>query len=550
MGLRKHPVLKPLIAAAALLLACLPAVAQSPRVISADYLQVKAPKSTTYRRVINAGRLEEGLRADWQEQLRVCKEAIGFDYLRCHGVLNDELGVYSEDAKGNPVYNWQYIDTVYDFLLSIHVRPFVEIDFMPQAMASIKSDPSVVPAAQLAHTKIVVPSFWWRANMTAPKSWPKWEALVKALVQHWTDRYGAEEVSQWCFEVWNEPDYPTFFIPVHEEQRGNEYYTLYQHTAAAVKAVNAKYRVGGPATAYTTWISGFINACYNNKVPLDFLSFHAYGIAEGAMAFDAKGNKRLYLDPNLDAVADKIHWQDGVIADSPMPHLPVHITEWSPSYSNNDPIHDSYFAAPYILNQLKQTEGLASMAYWTFTDIIEELGPPKLPYEGAYGLINLQGIKKPAFFAYQFLNQLGDQELTNSDPRSWVCRDDKGGVQALIFDLTDPRGKSQDQDPIVFGKQLIPNPKPPVQLTLSSIPPGNYHLSIYRIGYNENDPYSAYLKMGAPTQLSIAQVKQLKSLAAGAPSEESDISISTSGKWQHDVAMHDNEVVLVTLVPR
>ena len=542
--------MKALTAAITLFLGIIAAKGAPARVITADFNQVKGPKSMTYQVCVNAGRLEEGLRADWQEQLRECEAAIGFKYLRCHGVLNDELGVYSEDAKGNAIYNWQYIDKVYDFLLSIHVRPFVEIDFMPQALASIKSDPSAVAAGELPHTKIIAPSFWWRANMTAPKSWPKWEALVTALAQHWTDRYGAAEVSQWYFEVWNEPDYPTFFVPAHEAQRGNEYFTLYQHTVAAVKAVNAAYRVGGPATAYTTWIEDFINACASNKVPLDFLSFHAYGIAEGAEALDAKGKKRLYLDRNLDAVADKVHWQDGVIGDSALPHIPVHITEWSPSYSNNDPIHDSYFAAPYILNQLKKTESVASMAYWTFTDIIEELGPPKVPFEGAYGLMNLQGIKKPAFFAYQFLNQLGDTELSDGDERSWVCKDKAGGVQALVFDLTDPRGASEDEDPIAFGKQLAPNPKPPVQLTVTSVPPGKYHLVVYRIGYQENDPFSAYLKMGAPAQLSLSQVGELEKVASNAPAYEADVTVPASGRWEDSFLISENEVVLARLTRR
>jgi xylan 1,4-beta-xylosidase len=234
-----------------------------------------------------------------------------------------------------------------------------------------------------------------------------------------------------------------------------------------------------------------------------------------------------------------------------MPNLPVHITEWSASYSNHDPVHDSYFEAPYILEQLKKSEKLGSMSYWTFTDIFEESGPPKTPFEGGFGLINLQGIKKPAFFAYQFLNELGEEELKNSDNRSWVCRDKSGAVQALIYDLTDPRrpdAKLDDWE--VFRKPIKPNDRPPVKLRLTSLKPGTYHLRAFRIGFEENDAYSEYLKLGAPAQLDFNQVQQLKALASGKSSDGEDVTVGTDGQWIREFRMRENEVVFAQLSPK
>jgi xylan 1,4-beta-xylosidase len=514
------------------------------RVISADYGEIKGPKSTVYQRCVGAGRLAEGLRADWQQQLLACRQAIGFQYLRCHGLLQDELGVYSEDGKGNPDYNWQYIDMVYDYLLSIGVRPFVEIGFMPQALASVKSDPAAAPPG----TKLSPSTFWWRANVTAPKSWERWDDLVTALVRHWTARYGADEVRQWYFEIWNEPNYPYFFHPVNEATRRDEYFTLYRNTARAVKTVDPAYRVGGPAAAGAEWVPELIDFCAKGNVPLDFISFHSYGLGTGPAGKDANGQDLHYLNRNLDIVASQAHSEDAAIRSSAMPKLPVEITEWSASYSNFDPIHDTYFEAPYILEQLKNTETLGSMSYWTFTDIFEEGGPPKTPFEGGFGLINLQGIKKSAFFAYQFLNQLGDTELKDSDGQSWVCRDKSGGLQVLLYNLTDPRPAGAPvPDWSFFRKVHVPSPAPSATIHISSVPTGSYHLTVCRIGYQENDAYSAYLKMGAPRQLTPAQVKQLKSLATGAAVEEEDTRIDESNLWERTIPMRQNEVVLVTL---
>jgi xylan 1,4-beta-xylosidase len=232
-----------------------------------------------------------------------------------------------------------------------------------------------------------------------------------------------------------------------------------------------------------------------------------------------------------------------------MPNLPVHITEWSSSYSNHDPVHDSFFEAAYILEELKHTETVASMSYWTFTDIFEESGPAPTPFEGGFGLINLEGIKKPAFFAYSFLNQLGDKVLVNQDDHSWATCDQAGGVQALLWDLTDLRGADPADDWDFFRRVLVPKPKGAVTLKFRDLKPGSYRLSIARVGYEKNDAYTAYLKMGHPGQISPAQVAQLKAQATGAPDEERDITVAQSGTWQADLPIREDDVVLVKLKP-
>jgi xylan 1,4-beta-xylosidase len=541
----------PLTFAATLLLCLTLARGQSSsRTISSDFNAITGTKSTVYRQCVGAGRVDDALRADWQQQLRTCKQEIGFEYLRCLGVLQDELAVYSEDAAGHPIYNWQYIDIAYDFLHSIGVRPFVEIGFMPQALASIKTDPSALPPDKRQNAKLAPAAFWWHADMSAPKSWRRWDDLITALVRHWTDRYGAAEVRQWYFEVWNEADYPPFFTPVNEDTRYEEYFALYDHTARAIKSVDPAYCVGGPAAAGPYLAPEFVAYCAEHHTPVDFLSYHGYGIGKGPAATDPDGKPGVYLNPNLDAVADQLVGERTGIRQAGSLDLPVYVTAWNSSYVNYDHIHDSYFQAPYILEQLKRTESFASMVYWTFTDIFEAIGPPTTPFEGGFGLINLQGIKKPAYFAYQFLNQLGDQQLKDSDDRSWVCRDKAGGIQVLAYDLTDPRGSNPAiSDGNLFGKPIVPGEKPPLDVRISSVPPGRYHLAVRRIGYKENDAFTAYMEMGSPSQLTLAQVQRLQDLAAGKPVEEDETVIDQSGLWDTQVSMRDNEVVLLTLTP-
>lgn len=320
------------------------------RVISINFTSEKGQFNKMFKECIGAGRANEGLRADWQQQLKMVKEECDFKYLRMHGLLTDDMGVYREDRNGNPEYNYQYIDVLYDFLLSIGMKPFVELGFMPEALAS--GDRTL---------------FWWRGNVTPPKDYGKWGDLVRNLTQHFNDRYGADEVKTWYFEVWNEPNLVPFFWTGTQE----EYFRLYKYAAEAIKSVNNDFRVGGPATAGAAWEAELITFCDSMKIPLDFITTHTYGVRQGFL--DEYGNSGTILDSNLMSVSSDVINSRNEIEGSAMPGLELHYTEWSSSYTPADPVHDSYHSAAYILQKIKQVGNAAtSMSYWVFTDIFEE----------------------------------------------------------------------------------------------------------------------------------------------------------------------------------
>ncbi|HYO20891.1 MAG TPA: hypothetical protein VER36_00710, partial [Flavisolibacter sp.] len=173
-----------------------------------------------------AGRACEGLRAGWLEQLKLAKEHCGFEYLRFHGLFHDDMFVYKE-VNGNPVYNWQYIDELFDRMLEIGIKPFVELGFMPKALASGERT-----------------QFWWKGNVSAPSDYNKWATLVGEFTKHCMSRYGLPEVKTWYFEVWNEPNLRAFW-----DASKSEYFQLYKVSVNAIKAIDKNLRVGGPATS-------------------------------------------------------------------------------------------------------------------------------------------------------------------------------------------------------------------------------------------------------------------------------------------------------------
>ncbi len=493
------------------------------RTINLDFNQVKGPFNTMFRECVGAGRAKEGLMADWQKQLAYVKKECGFKYIRMHGLLTDDMGVYRENKNGNPEYNFQYIDMLYDFITSIEMKPFVELGFMPEALAS--------------GSKTI---FWWRGNVTPPKDYKKWSELIRNLTQHFTERYGEDEVKTWYFEVWNEPNLSGFWAGTQEE-----YFKLYRYTVNAIKSVSKDYRVGGPATAGAAWVPEMINFCSKNNLPLDFISTHSYGVKQGYL--DEFGNSGTILDKNPMSVSGDVLNSRKEIDNSSMPNLELHYTEWSSSYTPADPIHDSYHEAAYILEKLKQVGDAAnSMSYWVFTDIFEEPGPRFTPFHGGFGLLNYQSINKPAFYSYKFMNKLGNTGLKNNDSCSWACKDEKGNIQVLLWDFTNTLPDSiNNQD--YYIRDLPAKSKGKVKINISEVPDGMYNLKIYKTGYRVNDPYTTYFDMGRPGQLTKEQVKKIKKLNDGSPIYSEKIELNTGVPLLKELEIRENDVFLITM---
>jgi xylan 1,4-beta-xylosidase len=434
------------------------------------------------------------------------------------------MGVYTIDGQGKERYNFQYIDTLYDYLLGIGMKPFVELGFMPGALASGEKT-----------------IFWWRGNVTPPASYDRWEQLIRKLVEHWTQRYGEVEVGTWYFEVWNEPNLDGFWAGTRED-----YFRLYTYAARAIKSVNGEYRVGGPATAGAAWVPEMIAFCTGHDVPLDFVSTHSYGVSQGFL--DEFGSTGTVLSADEWAVSGDVLNSRKQIADSPLPGLELHYTEWSSSYTPSDPMHDSYHSAAYVLQKLKQVGDAAqSMSYWTFTDIFEESAPRFEAFHGGFGLMNLQGIKKPAYFSYQFLNQLGATELANDDPMSWATADDEGNVQVLLWDFTHtlPAGINNQQ---YYVQDLPAGDKGGVDIRLSGLQKGRYALRVSQVGYKRNDAYTAWIAMGSPAQLTRQQVEALKAAATGAPGRQETVDVAEDGLFATRLPLRENDVYLVELI--
>ena len=368
-----------------------------------------------WERMFGSGRAALSLRDSYRQDLRDVKRITDFEYVRFHAILHDEIGVYDEDGQGRALYNFSYVDQIYDGLLDNQVRPFVELSFMPKKLTS---DPNALHA------------FWYKQNVAPPKDWAKWDQLIEAFSRHLVERYGVDEVAQWYFEVWNEPNID-FWAGSPKE---STYYDLYDHTARALKRVSPRLRVGGPATAQAAWADRFLAHCKEKNVPVDFVSSHVYGNDKSEDVFGTHEN--ISRNEMVCRAVKKVHQQ---IAASAYPHMPLIWTEYNADYGNQTQVTDSAYMGPFLANTIRECDGLAEMmSYWTFSDVFEEQGVIKTPFYGGFGLLAERSIPKAAFNDFALLHRLGDTRLDVSSDSALVTRRKDGSLAIAVWNLSLP----------------------------------------------------------------------------------------------------------------
>ena len=432
-----------------------------------DGRRPSAPCPHFWEHTVGSDHALMALRADWRAQLQRAHRELGFRHVRFHGLLNDDMGtlVCEQDKL---LYSFFNADNIIDFLLSIDMRPFVELSFMPSTLSS--GDTTV---------------FKYRGNVTPPKDVDAWCTLIQKLVTHWVDRYGAREVRKWFFEVWNEPNLKAFWTGSQQQ-----YFDFYRRTAVTIKGVDAKLRVGGPATAANAWIREFIDYCRDANTPLDFISTHHYPTD----AFGSPGDDTVtqLAKSSRDVMRDDVR----LVRDQ-AERLPVYYTEWCSSSNPRDPLHDEPFAAAFAVRTILNAGGLVDgYSWWTFSDIFEENYYPAEPFHGGFGLLSIQGIAKPVYRAFELLHALGGELLpiTGDHPTvdAWAARGDHG-MAIVVTNFALPRHPVQNESVEIVLEHCPTAPRP----------------SLRRVDSRHANAPAAWQRMRRPQYPSAAQLARL-----------------------------------------
>jgi xylan 1,4-beta-xylosidase len=465
------------------------------------------------------------LREDYRKQLKIAHDELGFKYVRFHGLFNDDMSVVrnkpTEISAFIPTnelqYNFVNIDNIFDFLLSIGMKPFLELGFMPSLLASGEEC-----------------CFHYKGNITPPKDYDLWSHFIESFVKHLEERYGEEEVALWFFEVWNEPNIAHFW-------KGdiNEYFKLYDYTVRAVKKVNEKYVVGGPASAGNEWIPEFREYCNKNNVPCDFISTHHYPTVD--LLWDNPFETfKLIEEKGTDILSTKDrHCMRDMAkkAKKEARELPLYYTEWNASAMIGEKILDTTYAAAFVARILNENQGLVNgYSFWTFSDIFEEVGQLSNEFHGGFGMMTIHGIKKPVYRVFEMFHNLGDVKLDVTS-NGYT----EGNVQLIATE-------GEDSLKLLLLNHDVPVgniKKESVKIAIESGKAYNKAIA-YRIDNEHANPKREWTSIGSPEYLNASQIEMLNN-ASELIEEELQIKVNENG-MEIELEIAENSVIAINIV--
>ncbi|MGB9378018.1 MAG: hypothetical protein WCB04_10955 [Mycobacteriales bacterium] len=432
--------------------------------------------------------------AELATALRMAHQDLGVEYVRAHGSFLPEM---VQRTGGR--WDFTGLDRSYDRLLEIGLRPVVELSFMPAVLAR---DPSATV-------------FHYSAIVSPPADWDAWGDLCVALVEHLRDRYGAEEVRTWLFEVWNEANLEVFWSGTQEE-----YFRLYDVSARAVKSVDASLRVGGPSSARAEWVGALLEHASREGTPVDFVSTHTYG------------NAPLDFRPLVDALE---------------PRPEIWWTEWGVTPTHGHPVSDTVFAAAFLLHGVAAAlDSTDALGYWVVSDQFEELGWPPALFHGGFGLLTVGNLRKPRWWALELLNRLGPRRLpaaVSGDGEGLVealaASADDGSVCVLLWNSTLDQGKT--------GGDARLNRT--VALELAGLSAAAYSVSWQRVDETHANIVAAWRELGSPTWPDDTGWAHLRAADRCDPEASPSILTPIDGRLVQEIDLPMPGICLVTLVP-
>lgn len=456
-----------------------PAAAQTATPVETLEVNLKqsiGPLDHVWSKCAGSDRAAITLREQWRKDLVRFHEETGLERVRFHGIFADELGVFASSIMSSGKEpNWQNVDRVYDGLIERGVRPLVELSFMPKNLASGQNTFG-----------------FYKANITPPKDFAEWGNFIKAFTQHLVDRYGIDEVRQWSFEVWNEPNLMFFWTG-----KQADYFELYKATVTAVKSVDSKIAVGGPATSAIQWIPEFLEYCNANKLPLDFVATHIYVADKQQKIF---GKDSAYAPS--DVIGKGMEMVRSQIENSPFKGTPLYLTEWS---------SDSPAMIGHIIKSCLGS--VQMMSHWTFSNTYEELGvAPFMLKEGdtGFGMMAVPGIPKPQFNTYKLLHRLGHTRLATSDGPVLASLREDGSAAIGVWNLVEV--KQPSGIPGAASKRDVVGETKHLRIMLKGAKPGS-SIKVSYVDQSRGSAMPEWRKMGSPQYPTLKQIDQLRKAA-------------------------------------
>jgi xylan 1,4-beta-xylosidase len=470
--------------------------------INCDLIKSTSRSFTKYwRKITSVERAALALRSDVQSQIKLAQQELGYEFIKFHGIFSDEMRVYQEDSAGNPIFYWHYVDLIFDFFHEVNLKPYIEIGFMPESLASKK---------QYA-------PYFWKPNVSYPKSIKKWSNLVSEFVKHCTLRYGIDEVEKWYFQVWSAPELSNVFWYDSKES----FFELYKETYLAVKKVSPKLRVGSPGVLPINnfeWFEDFLSYCERSSIALDFAACHIYTSADPqnkTIPREILSNERINLSASDENYLESsVNSLRNMLNSVGLKGLDILVAEWNLSPYAVDYTRDTCFLSSYIVhNMFSNIDNIEGLGLWSLSDISDHGNPESSLFHGGTGLITRNGIKKPAYNAFYLLNKLGDNIVEHG--KDYIITSKGSSYQILLYNFAyfDELFRTGDKSLLSYHERysIFESASAKDANIVLNLEEGKYKIERYRLDRESGSSFDAWLKMGAPEEMHSDMHTYLKS---------------------------------------
>ncbi|MFV0361925.1 MAG: GH39 family glycosyl hydrolase [Suipraeoptans sp.] len=458
------------------------------------------------------------MRTDYIKQLKKVHDELGMQYVRFHGIFCDDMKTLQNMTNVIPLpggerfkeQSFHRCGIVYDNILEIGMKPFVELSFMPNELAKEPTSPN---------------ANFYGSNFNMPADFSRWVSYVQDFILYLLHRYGKEEVRTWYFEVWNEPDLQGSFFNGTQE----DYFKLYEITAKAIKEIDSDLLVGGPATSGSRWIRELVEHCKKHRIPLDFVSTHQYagdpliGVSEPGSLDEERPKEKLaqarklldqlpetmsplevlrliFEDPSeKEKIKYGVFPNNARLVKEQAQGLPVFYTEWNTSAIFSSYTNDTRKTAAYDVRAILDVErDVTGSSIWCFSDIFEELHQFTEEFHGGFGIQTLNGIAKPVYYALQMLADAGDMRIDLGKE----ALSQEVGIAAFE--------KGREKQIMLFRHKMkqeeLPREKVYVEVEVDEKP---QKVILKRIDENHCNPLRVWEEMDKPKDLNHAEINEI-----------------------------------------
>ncbi|MFP4352364.1 MAG: GH39 family glycosyl hydrolase [Puniceicoccaceae bacterium] len=454
------------------------------------------------------------MRKDLSAQMAHARNTMGLRHWRCHGLLDDENGVWSRIWHPENPEKERYqvcfsgLRRILDNAIEMGLTPYVELSHMPQMLALYED-------AYMFH---------YRANTSPPKDPAQWGDLIHEVLRHCVKRYGIRRVREWWFEVWNEPNLGPNFDAVEAapgeeaEKTGSQrpaaffhgtqedYLRMYGEAARGIKRIDSDLRVGGPSTARAEWVGDFLEACKQRGMPVDFVGTHHYATDncfEGTEYENAAREVKIKAPrwaKGIDHVTQVIKGVRNEI-DAIYPGLPLIWSEWNLNVGWPWQQRDRANNAAHVMGVCAALEKYADgQLFWNLSDIWEEPDLHFEPFSGQMGMITVDGIPKASARAFELMHHLETGPLAveglPENPRHGCLAAASPDGRRVTLALWNEVEHAKPDEP--WSLELRPTGLPFSQASLTRIAPG------------QGSPFEKWQEMGEPANLDDAGLAELR----------------------------------------